>query len=99
MATAKGGFDVNSVPQPASETGLDAMRMIFHKSFHGDLDGNSVVEMLGIMNKELGSGGYVALERFTGMLEGRRDSFCLGSISTHSTTNSPTSTNKANDEE
>lgn len=74
---AKGDFDISSTPQQVDETGLDAMRMVFHKTFHGALAGTSVVEMLGIMNKELGSGAYVALERFTGALEGRRGSFCL----------------------
>ncbi len=79
---ANGDFDINSTPQKIDETGLKAMRMVFHKTFHGALTGTSVVEMLGIMNRELGSGAYVALERFTGALEGRSGSFCLQHSST-----------------
>jgi hypothetical protein len=80
--TAKGELDVSSTPQKMEETGLHAMRMVFRKTFRGALSGTSVAEMLGLMNQELGSGGYVALERFTGTLEGRSGSFCLQHSST-----------------
>jgi hypothetical protein len=82
MTRAKGDFDVRSTPQKTDETGVNAMRMVFHKAFRGALTGSSVVEMIGIMNKEQGSGAYVALERFTGVLEGRSGSFCLQHSST-----------------
>lgn len=39
---ANGDFDVNGAPQKMDETGLNAMRMVFHKTFHGALTGSSV---------------------------------------------------------
>lgn len=51
--------------------------MTFEKIFDGPLSGTSVVAMIGMMNKDLGSGGYVALERFTGALNGKTGEFCL----------------------
>lgn len=83
-ATAKGTFDIKSTPHPASDMveGLNAGRMTFHKTWHGALEGTSVVEMLGMMDKELVSGAYVALERFTGSLDGRKGSFAMQHSST-----------------
>lgn len=77
--TAKGPFDVKGTPRPPGEMApeLGAMRMTFHKRFHGDLEATSVAEMMGVMDQEIGSGGYVALERLTGTLHGRKGSFCL----------------------
>ena len=77
--TLKGTFDIKATPL-AAETSTEAIgagRMRFDKTFHGDVQGTSVVEMLGIMYKETASGGYVALERITGELLGRKGSFCL----------------------
>lgn len=76
---AKGTFDIKGTPlanDPATD-GLGAGRMAFHKTFHGDLQGTSVVEMIGLMDRELVSGGYVAMERITGTLLGRTGSFCM----------------------
>ncbi len=81
---ARGAFDIKGTPHPANDMaeGLNVGRMTFHKRFHGDLEGTSVVEMLGVMDKALGSGAYVALERLTGMLEGRGGSFLMQHSST-----------------
>ena len=83
-AQAKGTFDIKGTPRSGNDVAesLNARRMMFHKTFHGDLQGTSVVEMLGIMNEELASGAYVALERFTGAVGGRRGSFYLQHSST-----------------
>jgi uncharacterized protein DUF3224 len=81
---ARGAFDTKGTPHPAKDMaeGLNVGRMTFHKRFHGDLEGTSVVEMLGVMDKALGSGAYVALERMTGVLEGRGGSFVMQHSST-----------------
>lgn len=81
---AKGAFDIKGTPHPATDMaeGLNVGRMTFRKRFHGDLEGTSVVEMLGVMDKALGSGGYVALERITGALAGRSGSFVMQHSST-----------------
>lgn len=84
MPTAQGTFDITGTPNPAPQgtDELRAIRMTFKKTFHGDMEGTSVVEMLGVMDKDLGSGGYVAIERFTGSLHGHSGSFVLQHSST-----------------
>lgn len=84
MSTAKGTFDITSTPHPpdAGTQELGVLRITFRKIFQGDLEGTSVVEMLGMMDRALGSGAYVALERFTGRLGGREGSFSLQHSST-----------------
>ncbi len=77
---ATGPFDVKVIPQkPDSEvaeaSGLT--RMTIDKQFHGDLEASSKGEMLASRPDARGSGGYVALERVTGTLNGRRGSFVL----------------------
>ena len=52
-------------------------RMSLDKRFHGPLEATSQGEMLTVMNPQLGSGGYVALERVNGMLAGRHGTFVL----------------------
>jgi Protein of unknown function (DUF3224) len=80
MHHVSGSFDVKIEPQnadnaPARESGLG--RMSIDKQFHGDLDATSKGEMLSFMNREAGSGGYVAMERVTGTLGGHSGSFVL----------------------
>lgn len=78
-ATLKGTFGIKATPlSPDKSTEeIVAGRMRFDKTFHGDLEGTSVVEMIGMMDKEKASGAYVALERFTGKLLGRQGGFAL----------------------
>jgi hypothetical protein len=75
---ASGAFDVKLIPQPA-EPGIDGGlgRMALDKTFHGDLDASSRGTMLAAMTDVKGSAGYVAMERVTGTLHGRRGSFVL----------------------
>ncbi len=77
--TVKGKFEVKSTPLPEDELthSLGAMRMKFDKRFEGTLAAESTVSMIGIMDRKLGSGGYVAIERVSGLLDGKRGSFCL----------------------
>ncbi len=76
---AQGSFDVKLTPQPATEGVGDAGigRMAIDKRFHGDLEAASKGEMLAYRTSTEGSAGYVAMERVTGTLEGRRGSFTL----------------------
>jgi hypothetical protein len=75
---ATGTFDVKVVPQ-ASDKGDAAPvgRMTIDKRFHGDLEGTSQGEMLTAMTAVKGSAGYVAIERVTGTLRGRKGTFAL----------------------
>jgi len=77
---ANGPFEVKLTPQPLAEAGADSGlgRMALTKQFHGDLEANSMGEMLTAMSSSVqGSGVYVAVERVTGKLNGRKGSFAL----------------------
>ncbi|MGB8326251.1 MAG: DUF3224 domain-containing protein [Steroidobacteraceae bacterium] len=76
---AKGTFDVAIKPQHAPVPGPGAAlgRMSLDKKFHGDLTGGSKGEMLTAVTETKGSAGYVAVERVTGNLNGRKGSFVL----------------------
>ncbi len=73
---ASGTFEVRLAPQPATgEWGLG--RLTIDKQFHGDLTATSAGEMLSAMTGVEGSAAYVALERVSGTLHGRRGTFVL----------------------
>ena len=78
---AKGPFDVKLAPQSLafddSDDGAARGRMSLDKHFHGDLEAVSKGEMLTAMTGTQGSAGYVAIERVTGTLGGKRGSFIL----------------------
>jgi hypothetical protein len=73
---AKGTFDVDVVAQEAI-AGSPIQRMSINKQLHGDLTGTSVGEMLATRVDGTGAGFYVALERVTATLGGRRGTFVL----------------------
>jgi hypothetical protein len=75
----RGDFDVKVQPQAVSELteAAGVGRLSLDKHFHGPLEGPSRGEMLALMTEVQGSGVYVAIERFTGTLEGRAGSFAL----------------------
>jgi hypothetical protein len=80
MATkASGTFDVKMSPQPQDDKVGDPTvgRMSLEKTFHGDLEGTSKGQMLTGGTDVEGSGVYVAIERVTGTLRGRRGTFAL----------------------
>lgn len=76
---ARGTFDVKLVPLGSSEAaeGSAIGRMSIDKTFHGDIEGTSVGEMMSAMGSVKGSGTYVALERVTGTVHGKRGTFVL----------------------
>ena len=76
---ASGTFDVKLLPLAAHHTGDNAPvgRMSIDKVFHGDLAGTSEGEMLAAMTAVKNSAAYVALERLTGTLGGKKGSFVL----------------------
>jgi hypothetical protein len=76
---ASGPFEVKLTPQPAAP-GIEPAnlgRQTISKQFQGDLDATSLGEMLSAMGNVQGSAGYVAIERVTGVLHGKRGSFVL----------------------
>lgn len=68
-----GAFEVALQAQP------DAFpeRRLLSKRYHGALEATAEGQMLSVMGGRPGSAGYVAIERVTGTLEGRRGSFAL----------------------
>ncbi|MBI1739588.1 MAG: DUF3224 domain-containing protein [Candidatus Koribacter versatilis] len=75
---ASGTFEVKLVPQ-ATDDSTDATlgRISIDKQFHGDLEATSKGEMLTAGTSVKGSAGYVAIERVSGTLHGRRGTFVL----------------------
>ena len=75
---AKGAFDVKLQKLEAynKDEAAGLGRMSIDKQFHGDLEATSRGEML-FAGSARDSGGYVAVERVTGTLQGRRGSFSL----------------------
>lgn len=74
---AAGTFDVKLAPQGSDAQDPDLGRMTIDKQFHGGLDGTSKGQMLTAGTTTKGSAGYVAIEKFTGTLNGRTGSFVL----------------------
>lgn len=81
---AKGSFDVKlqalafEGADPASKFG----RLSIDKRIFGDLVATTQGQMLSAMTETKGSAGYVAIEKVTGTLHGRRGSFVLQHSST-----------------
>lgn len=80
MDHATGSFEVKLAPQKPDNPQAEAAalgRMSIDKQFEGDLEATSQGEMLSVLDRNLGSGGYAAMERVTGRLHGREGSFVL----------------------
>jgi uncharacterized protein DUF3224 len=76
---ASGTFEVKLNAQAQDEKVGDPTvgRMSIDKQFHGDLEGTSKGQMLVTGTEVHGSAGYVAMERVTGTLHGRKGTFAL----------------------
>jgi len=75
-AIAKGTFDVKLTPLEAHDkSNAFPGRMFIDKQFHGDIEGTSKGEMLAFMSEVKGSAGYVAMERVTATVHGRKGTF------------------------
>ena len=76
---ASGTFEVKLSPQRADAyaDGVGVARMTIDKTFAGELEGTSKGQMLSAMGAVKGSAGYVAIERVSGTIAGRRGTFVL----------------------
>jgi hypothetical protein len=76
---AEGTFEVKNSPLGADDAlaSTSIGRFGLDKQFHGGMEGISKGEMLGAGNPATGTAGYVAIEQFTGTLDGRSGSFAL----------------------
>ena len=79
MPTARGPMDVDIQPEPPflDESGVTLSRNAVSKTFHGDMAGTSEAQMIAAFTATPGSAGYVAIEHFTGSVEGKSGSFVL----------------------
>jgi len=77
MNHATGTFEVKLNPQDDKSDDKSLGRMTIDKQWHGDLEGTSKGQMLTGGDVTKGSAGYVAIEKFTGMLNGRKGTFIL----------------------
>ncbi len=74
---AIGTFEIKMTPQDDKSDDKTLGRMTIEKQWHGDLEGTSVGQMLTGGDVTKGSAGYVAIEKFTGVVNGRKGSFIL----------------------
>ncbi len=76
---AKGTFTVKVAPVGDADKaeGSTMGRMTIEKRLSGDLEGTGKGQMLTAMSDVKGSGAYVAIERITGTIHGRKGSFAL----------------------
>jgi hypothetical protein len=79
MKRATGSFEVSLQPLSNTEVTSDNQfgRLLLNKTFSGDLSGTARGQMLSAMTTVKGSAGYVAIDQFTGELDGRKGSFVL----------------------
>jgi hypothetical protein len=83
IMTARGAFDVKITPQD-DKLNDGISRMVIDKQYHGDLEGTSKGQMLATGSAK-SSGVYVAIETFTGTLQGGSGEKKTGSFSLHHT--------------
>ena len=79
MPRATGNFEVTLNPQPMDNIpGSEGLgRMSIDKRYHGELEATGQGQMLTGGTPIKNSAGYVAIERVTGTLKGRKGSFML----------------------
>ena len=74
---ATGTFEVKLTPEEDKAGEAIVGRMTIDKQFQGDIEGTSAGLMVMAGTAVQGSAGYVALEKVTGTVNGRRGSFYL----------------------
>jgi hypothetical protein len=77
MRHVSGPFDVKVTHQDDSSGEPLLNRMTLDKQYHGDLDATGIGQMLTAGTEIKGSGAYVAIEKVSGTLEGKKGTFIL----------------------
>jgi len=77
MPHATGTFEVKLTPQDDKSEDKTLGRMTIEKQWHGDFVGTSKGQMLTGGDLAKGSAGYVAIEKVSGNLNGRKGTFIL----------------------
>jgi hypothetical protein len=76
-AHAIGLFEVKVTPIDDKSVDPALGRLMLDKQYHGDLEATGKGQMLTAGSAAKGAGGYVAIEKVTGTLNGRTGSFVL----------------------
>lgn len=88
MPKAAGNFDITLTPTGhAPDASLGSLAL--DKTYHGGLEARAKGEMLSAGNPATGNAGYVAIERITGLLDGKSGSFALMQLGTMSAGQAP----------
>jgi hypothetical protein len=74
---ATGPFEVKVTPIDDESEDPTLGRLALDKQYHGDLEGTGKGQMLTAGSPAKGAGGYVAIEKISGTLNGRTGSFVL----------------------
>jgi hypothetical protein len=74
---ATGTFEVKITPQDDKTSDVSLGRMTIEKQWQGEMQGTSTGQMLTGGDFKTGSAGYVAMEKFTGSVKGRKGTFIL----------------------
>src|SRR2546423_10724451 len=74
---ATGTFEVKLTPHDDKSDDQSMGRMSIEKQWQGDLVGTSKGQMLTGGDFKTGSAGYVAMEKFTGTVKGRKGTFIM----------------------
>ena len=74
---ASGPFDVKVIPQDDKSDDPLLSRMLLDKQYHGELEATGKGQMLTAGTATKGSGAYVAIEKVSGALNGRKGTFIL----------------------
>lgn len=76
---ASGSFDITMIPaSPPDYAGRTAIgRMQLDKQYSGDLEATGKGQMLTAVTDTQGSAAYVAIERISGTLKGKKGSFVI----------------------
>ena len=79
MPTARGPMDVNTDFDPPflDQDGLKLNRCVVRKEYSGGISGTAEAQMLAAFTDTPGSAAYVAIEHFTGSVDGKSGSFAL----------------------
>ena len=80
----KGSFEVKVSAEPAHDVvdGVALSRATCDKRFSGPLDATGLVSMLAVRSPVEGSAAYVAIERISGTLDGKRGTFVVQHVGT-----------------
>jgi hypothetical protein len=79
MTTLRGPIKVSTDSEPPfhEQDGVVLNRNVVRKTFSGPATGTSEAQMIAARTPDPGSAAYVAMELFTGMLDGRQGTFVM----------------------